>query len=407
MTQPTPFVRTYSYTNSFAANPTQVFPGSALDAELNDVKTTTDQILQNLILAQNDDGTIKNGSIGPAQLSPALQVGFLPPVVWQPNTNYVVSPASTVFNANKFYSCLKSHTSSSVFANDLAAGDWVLIADLSSIPVTTAVNVSIVPAGGIVTADVQDAMYGLDGRITSAQVQITGFTSSGITDATTLGKTLLTASSSDVANAALNAWSTGDVKLTFKTVADTGWLMMNDGTIGSASSGASFANAAALNLYTLLWNNCANADAPVSSGRGASAAADWAANKTLTLCAALGRALGVAGAGSGLTSRALGHAVGGETQAIAQGNLPNVTLSPSGLVITTTVVDTGFNADNTGGIGAGANVMTSATHSGVQSGMSTGYTATSTPSGSISLGGSGTALPIMQPTTFLNVMIKL
>src|SRR5258708_1610023 len=34
---------------------------------------------------------------------------------------------------------------------------------------------------------------------------------------------------------------------------------------------------------TLLWNSWADAQAPVSSGRGASAAADFAAHKTITL----------------------------------------------------------------------------------------------------------------------------
>lgn len=407
MTQPTPFTRSYSYTNIFAANPTQVFPGNALDAEFNNVKTTTDQILQNLILTQNDDGTIKNGSIGPNQLSPSLQVGFLPPVVWQPNTNYAVSPAATVFNANKFYSCLISHTSGAVFATDLAAGKWILIADLTSIPVQTAVNVSIVPAGGIVTADVQDAMYGLDGRITSNQSQITGFTSAGITDATTLGKTLLTVASTDAANAALNAWSTGDVKLTIKTVADTGWLMMNDQTIGSVSSGASFASATAYSLYTLAWNNFADADAPVSSGRGASAAADWAANKTLTLCKTLGRALGISGSGSGLTARALGHVVGEETHLLATGEMPShahaITITEVAHAHTTGI---DFSAAGGSAIASGASsgtVNASPSTSSVKTGLDTLINAATAAA---TTGGGGTHNN-MQPTTFLNVMIKL
>jgi hypothetical protein len=42
-----------------------------------------------------------------------------------------------------------------------------LIADLTSIPLQTANNISITPSGGIVASDVQDAMYGLDTRITN------------------------------------------------------------------------------------------------------------------------------------------------------------------------------------------------------------------------------------------------
>lgn len=109
-------------------------------------------------------------------------------------------------------------------------------------------------------------------------------------------------------------FTTGDVKLSIKTTADTGWVMMNDGTIGDGTSGGTTrANADTSALYTLLWNNTADADCPVSTGRGGSAAADFAAHKTITLPKALGRAMAGYGAGSGLTSRALGSKVGAET----------------------------------------------------------------------------------------------
>lgn len=65
MSQPQPFTRSYSYTNSFAVNPTQTFPGSALDAELKDIANSTNRILQNLTLVQNDSGTfaLRRGSL--------------------------------------------------------------------------------------------------------------------------------------------------------------------------------------------------------------------------------------------------------------------------------------------------------------------------------------------------------
>ena len=50
--------------------------------------------------------------------------------------------------------------------------------------------------------------------------------------------------------------STGDGKITLKTTADPGWIMCNDGTIGSATSGSSTrANADTQALFTLLFNN--------------------------------------------------------------------------------------------------------------------------------------------------------
>jgi hypothetical protein len=98
--------------------------------------------------------------------------------------------------------------------------------------------------------------------------------------------------------AAHELFTTGDVKLTMKTAADAGWILMNDTTIGNAASGATgWANADTLPLYTLIWNNINDTWAPVIGGRGVSAAADFAANKQLALPKTLGRAL--AGYGTG------------------------------------------------------------------------------------------------------------
>jgi microcystin-dependent protein len=62
----------------------------------------------------------------------------------------------------------------------------------------------------------------------------------------------------------------------------SGWVRANGRTIGSASSGATErANVDTEALFTALYN--ADANLSVSGGRGANAAADFAANKTLTL----------------------------------------------------------------------------------------------------------------------------
>lgn len=120
------------------------------------------------------------------------------------------------------------------------------------------------------------------------------------------------------------SFTTGDVKLTLKTTADAGWVMFNDGTIGNASSGATTrANADTEALFTLLWNNVTNTYAAVSGGRGASAAADFAANKTIALTKMLGRALAIAGSGASLSSRALGETVGAETHALSVAEMPS------------------------------------------------------------------------------------
>jgi hypothetical protein len=76
----------------------------------------------------------------------------------------------------------------------------------------------------------------------------------------------------------------------YGTGARTGFVRANGRTIGSVSSGASeSANADCQDLFEYLWG--ADANLTVSTGRGASANADWVANKTIALPDWRGRAL--------------------------------------------------------------------------------------------------------------------
>jgi len=76
---------------------------------------------------------------------------------------------------------------------------------------------------------------------------------------------------------------TGMIHGEFVNAPKSGYIRLNGRTIGNGASGATErANADTVNLFTYLWTNLADAQAPVSGGRGASAAADYAANKTIT-----------------------------------------------------------------------------------------------------------------------------
>lgn len=118
-----------------------------------------------------------------------------------------------------------------------------------------------------------------------------------------------------------SVWSTGDCKLTYKAVADPGWLMMNDSTIGAPGSGAQYANANALALFTLFFNVIVDAWAPIYAAGGALTTRSAYANAqacfnslaVMFLPRVLGRALTGAGAGTGLTPRALGEYGGAES----------------------------------------------------------------------------------------------
>lgn len=226
---------------------------------------------------------------------------------------------------------------------------------------------------------------------------------------------------------------TGDVKFTLRTTAPTGWVMMNDGTIGSAASGATTrANADTEALYTLLWNGVSNTYAPVSGGRGASAAADFAANKPIRLPLALGRALAAAGSGAGLTARALGEALGAETHQLSEAQMPAHIHGASadaqgshshtgltdpqgdhqhGLITEGMGVLAGYYylGPNEGALHVGSSRVTNSTTVAGAHQHNVNTNAAGVHAHNITIGatGSSQAHPNMQPTIFLNVMVKL
>jgi hypothetical protein len=180
--------------------------------------------------------------------------------------------------------------------------------------------------------------------------------------------------------------STGDLKPTHKVVADAGWIMWVDGNIGDAVSGATVRNNADTQaLFTLYYNSYTDALCPLFTSTGASttraaqgaAATAFAAHCRMSLPAGAGRAMALAGAGSGLTNRVLGSTTGTET------------VTPSVATMANHVH--GYN-DCTQGPGPQS----------LQSGPAPTGLLTATGSQ-----GGGTPANTMQPTTFMNVMVKL
>jgi hypothetical protein len=115
-------------------------------------------------------------------------------------------------------------------------------------------------------------------------------------------------------------FETGDVKISSRAAASTGWVIMNDGTIGSANSAATTLKSDACKaLFIHLWNTYSDSLAPVTGGRGANAEADWLADKDIKLLRVAGRAIVAAGQGSGLTNRVKGTIFGVETVGLTLG----------------------------------------------------------------------------------------
>jgi len=167
---------------------------------------------------------------------------------------------------------------------------------------------------------------------------------------------------------------TGDIKISTRNT-EIGWLPMNNGTIGSATSGATARpNIDTFPLYYYLWNTVSNLYAPVlPGGRGISAFVDFAANKTISLTVQAGSAL--AGIGPGFVN---GQNSGSATQRLIDSNLPPHSHTYLGQPYTFTI-----------GSGATSTALTNLTNN--------------TGNGP----GSSTPFSILSPTTFRNVYIKL
>lgn len=190
-------------------------------------------------------------------------------------------------------------------------------------------------------------------------------------------------------------WSTGDVKLTLKTVADFGWIMCDDSTVGNTGSSATHADPTFQPLFELIWNSVTDAWAPVSGGRGASSLADWTANKRIALTKMLGRSLGIAGNGAGLSSRPLGQTVGEETHLLVPTEMPSHNHP---------LTDPGHHHTESFG---GTSLLLGGNVTSVLSTSPPANTSTNPTGISIAAAGGDGAHNNMQPTSFLNAMIKI
>jgi len=139
----------------------------------------------------------------------------------------------------------------------------------------------------------------------------------------------------DEVGARIFSEQTGDLKFCFYGLSDAitarpGWLPLNDSTIGSVSSGATFSNINTFPLYNLIWNSISNTYAPVSTGRGSSSISDFANNKTLTLMQSISSVMGCANPANVIFPiHALGELSGSDTVTLVKDNIPELSVLTS------------------------------------------------------------------------------
>jgi hypothetical protein len=130
------------------------------------LKTTTDQICDNLALIQRDDGHLLDQVVEISLLSDAVlallsSTAWTVRGAWVGGTAYVVG--DLVLQGGIVYVCMVAHTAG-VFATDLAAGKWGQVTANA-----TAATTSFAPTATIAAITVQAAIAELDNEVRPVQ----------------------------------------------------------------------------------------------------------------------------------------------------------------------------------------------------------------------------------------------
>lgn len=209
-------------------------------------------------------------------------------------------------------------------------------------------------------------------------------------------------------------FQTGDLLWLPVSGTRSGWVRGNGRTIGNGSSGATErANSDTQALFEYFWNNFSDSFCAVGGGRGGSATADFNAAKAIATLDMRAKtpiglndmgnsSLGIAG-----LSTVAATAVGASTNSItvAQANLPNINLSSTGLSATGGVTLNYSDAAR----GSGGSDAVTAISTGAGGDVTLALAATINVSGTIPLGGSGTAIgfSILSPARVGSYYFKL
>lgn len=122
MSNPPPYLPSFSFSGYQQTNPTSPLPGPMVDNELANVSDSLNTTITALFSVRRSDGALQNGIVTPESLASDITIGVQTPTAWV--TAHAYTAGNIVVQTNKFYLCLMAHTSG-VFATDLAALKWV------------------------------------------------------------------------------------------------------------------------------------------------------------------------------------------------------------------------------------------------------------------------------------------
>lgn len=139
---------------------------AAIDGLFTAIKTSIDQICDNLALIQRDDGGLLDQIVSIASLSTQVlallsSTAWAVRGAWVGGTAYVVG--DLILQADIVYVCMVAHTAGA-FATDLAAGDWGQVTANAA-----AATTSFSPTATITALNLQAALAELDNDIRPSQ----------------------------------------------------------------------------------------------------------------------------------------------------------------------------------------------------------------------------------------------
>lgn len=353
----------------------------ALNQELDAAALSINQIRGNLALIQRDDGSLKNGVVTPDSLAPetfiALQGNVADAVAdAEAAAQSALTSATTANTArdaavaaaaaaqtSQSAAALNAGTASTAAAaatgaqaavaasaaaalvseNNADTSEAAALASQNAAAASAAAALADKNAAAVSAAAALVSANGAAASATTATAQAVIATAQASTSTTKAGEAVISAAAAAASQVAAEAsalaasgYVTGDVAETFATTARAGFVMGSGRTIGNAASAATErANADTWPLFSLLYASMANTEAAVSGGRGASAAADYAANKTIALPDLRGRAAvgkddmgGTTAsrmtlAGAGIVGTTLGATGGAQTHTLTIAQLPS------------------------------------------------------------------------------------
>ena len=187
MAQPRDYTRQYNFKDFQATSPSSPLPGTEVDAELNSVKLTLDDLNANIAKVQRDDGKLGNASVHKDAFDQGalaiINSTFTPRGIWATASSYVVNDAVDFNGAT--YVATSAHTSSAAFATDNGLNRWLLIANAAISGTGSAVD----KFEGDASTTVFTLSYSYTGE-TAVQVFVNGELLNPVDDYTLSGTTL-------------------------------------------------------------------------------------------------------------------------------------------------------------------------------------------------------------------------